>query len=172
MAKKRKQSMGWQVRVLMIMGMFLGVVFLPTTVLLMIGMLPSIVAALVDRSKKKTKAVTVGSLNLAGCMPFLLELWENGNSFEYAFDIMTNATAIIVMYSAAAVGYLMDWALSGIVASILYQRGEARKKAIKKRQKELQERWGKEVTGRFPLDEHGFAIEAKSPPKEKPDHNN
>ena len=97
-------------------------------------------------------------MNLAGCMPFLLELWTTDRTLDRAFSIILNPMAIIVIYSAAVVGYLIDWALSIMVASFLYDRGVSRKAAIEKRQQELIERWGREVTGSLPLDEQGFPI--------------
>ena len=47
----------------------------PTCVLLVFGMVPSIVAYVVDRGKRPMQAFTIAPLNLAGLMPYLLELW-------------------------------------------------------------------------------------------------
>ncbi len=155
--KKKKKKSG-SMQIFLIVGLAMGVVFLPTTFLLSISMLPSLVALIVDRSKRKTKAITVGAMNLAGATPFLLELWMSGNDFEKAFSVVTDPKAIIVIYSSAAIGYLIDWSMTGIVASVLVQRGHARKKAIVKHQKELVDRWGEEVKGELVLDEYGFRV--------------
>lgn len=157
--------MSFHSRIMIVAALLLSVVFLPTTLLLCIGMMPTLVAALVDRSRRKTKAITVGSINLAGCTPFMLEMWMQGQTFEKAVEIIVNPTAIIVMYMAAAVGYLIDWAMSGIVASVLYQKGLSRRGEIQKRQRELIERWGEEVTGNIPLDEHGFPLQKVAAPR-------
>lgn len=162
MAKEKPKSKVKQKgknQIFAVAGIVMAGVFLPSSVLLFIGMLPTFVAVFVDRSKKKTRGVTIGALNLAGCSPFLLELWVQGHSMEKAMTIVTDPKAIIVMYAAAAVGYMINWSLSGIVAAMLFQRGIARQEAIKKRQAELAERWGREVTGQIPLDHYGFAIE-------------
>ena len=150
---------------MMVAALLMALVFLPTTFLLVIGMMPTVVAAIVDRSRRKTKAITVGAINLAGCTPFLLEMWIQGQDFDKAVSVITNPTAITVMYMAAAVGYLVDWAMSGIVASVLYQRGLSRRTEIQKRQRALIERWGEEVTGNIPLDEHGFPISKPAAPR-------
>lgn len=142
-------------------GVLMGVVFLPTTVLLFVAMMPTFVAAVVDRAKRKTKAITVGAMNLAGATPFVLELWMQEHSFAKAFDIVTDAKAIIVIYSAAVIGYLIDWAMTSVVAGFLLQRGKSRSKAIKKRQKDLIERWGREVSGEVAMDQYGFALKDK-----------
>jgi hypothetical protein len=63
------------------------------------------------------------------------------------------------MYSAAGIGYMIDWALSGIVATIMIQRSSGRLKAIRTRQDEMVERWGREVTGEMVLDSEGFPLD-------------
>lgn len=157
--------MGFKGQLLMIAGIITAVVFLPSTFMLLIGMIPTPFAILVDRTRAKNKVITVGSMNLAGCSPFLFELWTTDHSFEKAFDIITDPFAIIVMWSAAAVGYIVNWAMTGIVSATLYQKGLSRQKYIKKRQQELVERWGREVTGELPMDAEGFPVEDPAKPE-------
>lgn len=156
-AKPRKMS----VKAQLIMAGFivLATIFLPTSFLLCIGMLPTPAAALWDRGRKMTIVVAVGAMNLAGCTPYLLKLWAHGNSFDKAFDIVADPMNIIVMYAAAGVGYVISWAMTDITASILYKRGRARQKEIRKIQEKLTERWGRGVTGEVPLDPEGFPVE-------------
>lgn len=137
----------------------LATLFLPTTFLLCIGMLPTPAAALWDRARKKMIVITVGAMNLAGCTPYLMQLWRHGNSFEKAFDIISDPQTIIIMYVAAGAGYAISWAMTDITASVLYKRGRARQREIKKIQEGLVERWGKGVTGEIPLDPEGFPVE-------------
>lgn len=160
--KKKKSGKGGvngSVQLMLIFIIVCSAVFLPTAFILFIGLLPTFVAFFVDRSKKKSKAVTVGAMNLAGCMPFLMDLWTTDHTLDKAFSIILDPMAIIVIYAAAGVGYLIDWSMSVVVANFLYERGQARRKAIEKRQADLIERWGKEVTGTMPLDEQGFPVE-------------
>ncbi len=159
MARKKKNKMGIQGQIVLIAVIIAGVMALQTSMVLLVGMVPSMVAFFVDRTKKKTKAITVGALNMSGCSLFLVELWMEGHNFEKAMSIITDPMAIIVMYSAAAIGYLVDWAVSGMVAVVVYNRGKARLKSIKKRQWELIERWGVEVSGEVELDEKGFPVD-------------
>ncbi|QQG37362.1 MAG: hypothetical protein HYS17_04140 [Micavibrio aeruginosavorus] len=143
---------------LLIFVLLAAIVFLPTTMLVLFGMLPTVVAVVIDRHGG-TRAITVGSMNLAGCFPFLLDLWTKSHTAEYAVGLITDPRTIIVIYAAAAIGYLIDWALSGIVATIMMQRANLRLSAIRKRQEEMTVRWGKEVTGEVVLDSEGFPVE-------------
>ncbi|MGB4106511.1 MAG: hypothetical protein WBK55_01790 [Alphaproteobacteria bacterium] len=159
--EKRKSARGAKVSIFMIGIVIMAAVFLPSSVLLAVGMMPTFVALFTDTRRARTKVVTVGALNLAGCVPFLFKLWGDGHEFDNAVRIVSDPQAIIVMYAAAGAGYMIDWSMSAAVAAILYQRGLARQEAIRKRQEELTLRWGPEVTGQMPLDEYGFAIQPK-----------
>lgn len=159
--KIRKRRGGIRGQLLSLFAFITAVVFMPTTILLFIGMLPTLVAGLVDRTGKGTKALTVGSMNLAGCAPFLFDLWKRGQTADNALMIITDPRTIIVVYCAAGIGYLIDWAMSGIVATIMIQRSGFRLKEIKNRQATLVERWGPEVTGNMPLDAEGFPLDDK-----------
>lgn len=158
-AKQKSGKNSSKLHLFLVISILLAAVFLPTAFLLVIGLAPMATAFFVDRTKKKTKVITVGAMNLAGCMPFLLELWMTDHSLEKAFSIMLDPMTVIVIYCAAGVGYTIDWALTLLIASVLYQRGMARKKAIEKRQGALIERWGEEVAGQIPMDHEGFPVE-------------
>jgi hypothetical protein len=163
--KAKKKGNAPKASLFLLVTIIMSAVFLPSSVLLAIGMLPTLAALFANPHRARTQVVTVGAMNLAGCMPFLLELWTDGHTLDQSFAIISNPQAIIVMYAAAAIGYMLDWAMSAIVSGILYQRGIARQEAIRKRQAELVERWGREITGELPLDPHGFALQ--SPGKEE-----
>lgn len=158
--KKRNKKFSWKGQMLAAAGLLTAIVFMPTTILLMMGMIPTVVAAVIDKTGKGTKALTVGAMNLAGCTPFLIRLWTEGHTSEMAVTLMSDPRAISVMYAGAGIGYLIDWAMSGIIGSLLIQRSESRLKEIKKQQDELVTRWGVEVTGEIPLDPYGFPLES------------
>lgn len=159
MARKKKKGMSWGLRLLMVMSVIMAAVFLPSSFLLFVGLLPTVVAFFVDSGKKKIKVVTVGAMNIAGCVPFLMELWTSDHTLQKSFAIILDPMAIVVIYSAALIGYILDWLVSIMVANYLYQRGQARLKAIAEEQREMIERWGQEVTGLIPMDAEGFPYE-------------
>ena len=124
-----------------------GLVFLPTSTILCIGMLPSMVALLTSSVLTRSRVSTIAALNFAGCVPFVFELWSLGNDVEAAFAIITEPLTITIVYGAAALGYIFDWVIVGVVSAYLYQRSETRIKWVDKRQNQLVEAWGKKVKG-------------------------
>jgi len=146
-SSKKGKSKSFKARIWLAFTILAGVVFLPTSMLLLVGMLPSIVVFVVSVRVSGAKVSTITALNLAGCIPFVFKLWSSGNDFEASLDVITNARYVSIMYMAAAFGYMIDWVVTGIVSSFLYQRGIKRMEAIKKRQKVLVVQWGAVVDG-------------------------
>lgn len=137
-----------------------GALFLPTTVMLVVGMMPTLVMLVVDRTKERLRALTVGSMNLAGCMPFVMELWQREHTIHMALSYLTQPRTIVVMYFAAAIGYMIEWMVSGLVAGVAAQKAQSRIAAIEKKHIEMEHRWGAEVNGTVPLDDEGFPLDA------------
>lgn len=157
--KKSKKSLSWQGQLILVILVICGVVFHPTTILLLIGMMPTFVAAYTDRTKEKMRGITVGAMNLAGCTPFILQLWMTEHSVETALSILTDPMVWVIMYVAAGIGYCIEWAIVGTASVFLVERAQIRVKTINKKQEDLVERWGAEVSGTIPLDEYGFPVQ-------------
>lgn len=130
--------------------------FLPFTILIGVGMLPTFVSYIVEKKATKMRVLTIGAMNFAGFSPFFIELLFSKRNFDDAFSIISDPMNIIIMYVAAAVGYMIDWAATTLLNNILYDRGVKRKKYIENRQKEFTDRWGEKVKGTMKLDEDGF----------------
>jgi hypothetical protein len=153
------QSIGVKLSILCLC--VIGYIFLPTTVFLAFGMMPTMAAFLTDRSVGRNKTVCVGLMNFAGCFPFLLKFWTDfgqqtvPNAFRLASDLET----IIVVYLLAAGGYAIDIAVTGITSNIVIKRSQKRLKKARIEQEKLVKRWGQKVTGKYALDDYGFPTE-------------
>ena len=147
-----------QKQMFVLVGLVSAVLFAPTTMIMFFGMMPTIAANLVDKTKQKSRAISVGMMNLAGCTPFLLELWLSPapNSIDRALNIMMQPKTIIIMYVMAGAGYAIEAAVTGAVATMMQQRAASRLKTIDTMLAELTDRWGYYVDGSVKLDDFGF----------------
>lgn len=131
-----------------VIALVIGVVALPTAMLLTVGMAPTLVALfIIDRHPSKYASRAVGYLNFAGCLPYAIDLWRTGNvwDFETLTGIITDPLTLLVMYSCAAVGWMILFATPPVVAAYLSVTSEMRETALKERQKELISQWGRNV---------------------------
>jgi len=156
---KAKKKMSLQGRVLLIVFMLTALVFYKITILLLIGMLPTIAVRLVDKTPDRTKVLTVGFMNFAGCFPYCLQIFDKAHQSANVLFVLANPLNIVIMYAAAVLGYIIEWGIVGFVATIMVQRGRQRLVDIKKTQENIVKKWGPEVTGDMQLDAQGFAID-------------
>ncbi|MGB0682030.1 MAG: hypothetical protein ACPGOV_04960 [Magnetovibrionaceae bacterium] len=119
---------------------------LPTLIILGVGMAPSLVAFLIDRSEQKYATFCVTGMNFCGVFPYIMDLWLGTHSISLAWDII-GPFSLMVMYAAAAFGWMMFMALPPVVSTFLTVVSQQRILALRSKQRRLVEEWGEEVSG-------------------------
>lgn len=141
---QRRPSAGTSPWLVLMMG-FVIMAFLfalPSVPILLLGMLPTAVAVLIDRSPGKTAALCVAGLNFAGVAPFIAALWSGPNTLGQSFTIMANLYTWLIMYGAAALGWLLYLASPPVVGSFLQIHAAQRVASLRATQARLREEWG------------------------------
>ncbi|HEC91230.1 MAG TPA: acyl-CoA synthetase [Alphaproteobacteria bacterium] len=126
------------------------IISLPTVLLLFFGMLPSIVAFIVERTKPRYAAICVSAMNFSGVLPYLLDSWAGDHTVSEAMNMLTNVFSLMVMYSSSAFGWLIFIAVPPVVATFLAVINERRIAQLRKRQREIIAEWGIGVAGEKP----------------------
>jgi hypothetical protein len=121
----------------------------PTSVLLLFGMVPSIVAYVVDRGKRPMQAFTIAPLNLAGLMPYLMQLWSGGgrDQMPTVVHLLTDVYVWLVIYLAAGAGWLIFLGMPRVVVLVMQSSLDRRKAKLKELQSKLKADWGPQVSG-------------------------
>ena len=118
---------------------------LPTIILLLAGFAPTYVAFATDSDPQKSAAVSVGSLNFAGIVPFLIDLWSKGQTTENALHILTDTKSWLVILGASAIGQLIIYTVPPAIATLTLTHAESRIKALRKNLDLLKESWGTDI---------------------------
>lgn len=141
-AHRRAGNYSWVVIVIVV----LVIIALPTMIVLFFGLLPSLVAAIIDRTKGKSATFCVFGINFIGTFPYVLELWGGENTINQALNISMDVFALLVMYSAAAFGWLLFMAAPQVISSVVMVMQERKIASLRNQQKGLIEEWGPEVS--------------------------
>lgn len=136
-----RSSLTW----VLVVGTFLLVIASPTMIVLFFGMLPTLVAFIIDRSEQKSATFCVGSINFIGVFPYIMDLWIDNNTLDAAINNVTDLFAMLIMYSASAFGWLLFMAMPTVVASFVTVLQQRKVAQLRGQQKELMEEWGAEV---------------------------
>ncbi|MBT3306809.1 MAG: acyl-CoA synthetase [Alphaproteobacteria bacterium] len=115
---------------------------LPTVILVMFGLLPTIVAWVIDRSPQKYAMFCVFGMNFSGLLPFLMDIWFDDHSVDAAVNIMSNVFDLMVIYGAAAFGWMLFMSLPPVITTFLTVMSERRVTVLKSNQETIIEEWG------------------------------
>ena len=121
---------------------------LPFCVLLAAGMVPSAVAAFVDRNPRRYLTGTVAILNLAGMVVPVLALLRAGISVDGALQVLSDGRNWIIMYGAAGLGWMLDTAMPSVGRVIVDHRAEREERRLTRRAEQLVADWGNEIANR------------------------
>lgn len=121
---------------------------LPTVVFFFLSMLPTFIALIIDTSSKtkfKYKWLCIGGLNFAGSLPFLFKLWFGSNTLDGAIDLFLGHISFLVIYLAAAVGWIFYRCIPPVVLSFMEMSDQRRVIHLRELQTKLVAKWGEEV---------------------------
>ncbi len=122
-----------------------ALVFLPTTIIFFVCMIPTMVAAIVDSNPRKTAWLTIGAMNMAGTVPVWFSLLDVGHTIPAAFQLVLDPKMLIISYGGAAIGWGLYNYVTPFVAAIVQSKNERRLRDIDKRQRALVRKWGEGV---------------------------
>lgn len=122
------------------------------TLLLCIGLTPTLIALVTDTDEKKSGLATIGYMNFAGVLPFLVELWMNGHSMELAVRIIQTPSTWVVMLGAAGIGHLILYAIPPAIATMVITKKANRLVKLREAVKQLETIWGPDVATNIPVD--------------------
>lgn len=117
----------------------------PAFVVFAIGVIPSIVAAVIDREPGRNATIAVTATNFAGVAPYVVELLMSGATMARAMAMVNDVFVLGVMYGAAAIGWGLVLGMPKVAAVYISVSNEAKVQAMQREQRRLIEEWGEAV---------------------------
>ncbi|MEK9724256.1 MAG: hypothetical protein VW405_12360 [Rhodospirillaceae bacterium] len=118
---------------------------LPSLIVFVVGLLPTGVAWIIDRSEQRTGTFCVGGMNMCGVFPYVLKLWTDNHSVHAAMETISEVLTLVIMYAAAGFGWMIFITIPPVIASFLSVMAQTRVKQLRTLQREIMEEWGPEV---------------------------
>jgi hypothetical protein len=164
--KKPKKKGGGGLLTFLILAAPAGMFAMPTALLFAVGMIPSLVAYVVDRDPDKTAPMTVAPLNLCGILPFTMDMWKHQHTMQVATHALGDPLTWLVMYGAAAIGWALYFLVPPIVTNFEVMRAQARIDNLNGKKKDLADEWGGDValTDEALVEKHKAAQAAAAQP--------
>lgn len=131
---------------LTVVALGLMVTAAPALIVFVVGMVPTAVAIIIDREPQKYTSISVAATNFAGLSPYLASFVFGTPSFSRAIELVADVFVLVVIYGAAALGWVLILALPPVTAIVLKATTDNRIQALRKEQEKLVEEWGEAVT--------------------------
>jgi hypothetical protein len=116
-----------------------------TTIFVIIGMFPAVVAYYADLSKKMLYFRSLAACNLAGVLPFAGDMISRNNTLSGFISIATDPMTWLVILGASGGGVLLAIVCPMIAHSFIDLTQQNRIISIELRQRRIVEEWGTEV---------------------------
>lgn len=134
-------------RLVFILALPVALLLLPSTIVLLASLLPTLVAFTIDDGKKRHLTVTVLSFNLAGSCYFLRQLWKMGQDIQHIAPALSNEMGWFCALGGAALGWMIFLIVPGIWAQISKAQSSYLLFGLRREQKKLVDLWGDSVKG-------------------------
>ena len=114
----------------------------PTILLLAVGLLPTGIAYILDKSDEKYQVLCIGSLNVCGVFPYLLEIWFENHSLNVALHTISNFLSLTLIFVSAGIGLALFRYVPPVISSLLKIIAKRRLLHLRSVQRNLVEQWG------------------------------
>ncbi|GEQ97117.1 hypothetical protein JCM17844_07540 [Iodidimonas gelatinilytica] len=119
----------------------------PIAALAILGLMPTFVILFVDIApEKSTRLSAMFAFNLAGVLPYMVQMWEQGPSFANLMRIVGDVMAWTVMLGAAGAGAAVLWVCPVLAAGIQQYLNSDRAYKLEKQRDALIKEWGEGVS--------------------------
>ena len=142
--KKKKKKGSFKNKLLWAMGI-IGTLLLirQTTMLLLIGMLPTLVVKFIDNTEDRLWFKTVLCFNLAGVYPYVIDIvMVHNNSMKAMQAQMADSIMWLVMYGSASIGYAAMWCFPIATEFCMRVLNRSRLERHSKKIEKLRDEWG------------------------------
>lgn len=122
---------------------FLGLTYIVG--LIVIGLMPAVVANVVEKRNRRFASKAVSAFNLAGILPFFFKLGGTPNPNLAAKEMISDPYVWLMIYGFATFGWVLIQVLPQLTLLILLVRSEYTIKKLKNYQEELVKEWGEVI---------------------------
>ena len=121
------------------------IVLSPPTMLLLFGLLPTVVAGIVDRTEGKYATFCVFGMNFLGIFPYLADIWFQEHTIDAAINILTDPLDLMIIYGAAGFGWMIYIAVPPVIVTFISAMSQRRVTTLRDNQRKIIEEWGENV---------------------------
>lgn len=144
---KSSPQLGFKPWILSIPLLLIGLFNLPSATVIAVGMVPTMVARVIDTSPGKRLSITVGAMNLVGCLYFVHRIWSAGHRLGDVPMVLGDSFGWLSALMGAGAGWVIFGATPLLITQIAQAQTAVRLRRLTNDQDRLAKEWGESVRG-------------------------
>ena len=146
--QKKAKGIGRTTIILMVLtSMAIAIISVYSVVVLVFGLLPGLIAMVVDYDPRQYLSRIVISFNAVGVAPYILQILNSSVADMTAYQLIISPKTWLVIYASAGVGWVIYWMFPQIAMMLMPMQNKNRIESLNKELDELAEEWGEDVRG-------------------------
>ena len=131
----------------LIVGVSLGMMLVAPAMFVLVccGLAPTFIAMFISIGRSQHALPCMAALNLAGLLPVIAMLWEQGNTLGAAADLLKDVFVLALIYGAAGFSMFLLWAMPLCVRAVLESTARHQRWRFERAQGKLMEEWGEQL---------------------------
>ena len=118
---------------------------LPAFLASLVGLLPTVVSVVTDRTPGHRASWCIAITNIAGVLPIIAKSLKGDNDMAAAIELLVDPINWLVMYVGAGMGWVLLWIGPVIAEVFVTQKEGSEARRLQEDQKKLIAEWGRKV---------------------------
>lgn len=131
--------------IISILALVLSVISVYSVLLSVFALLPGLVAMIIDQDRHHYISKIVILYNITGLAPYLVKILRSSSPNSIAIDIIVDPHSWLVIFSSAALGWIIYWVFPAIAIAIYNLKINLRTAELEAELKKLAAEWGNEI---------------------------
>lgn len=126
-------------------AMLMSLISAYSVIIVLFGMLPGLIAMIVDQDSKRYISKIVLSFNATGCLPFIIKILKSSSSNTAAMEMIVEPRTWLTIYASAAIGWALYWTFPHFFLAINNLKMQFRIQQLNYELDSLVTEWGDEI---------------------------
>jgi hypothetical protein len=143
--KTESSSGNGYIIILTLVAMIVSLISIYSVVIVLFGMLPGLIAMIIDPEPKRYISKIVLTFNFTGIFPFIAKIISATPSNTAAIEVIIEPKTWLIIYSSAAIGWIIYWSFPQLAIMYNNLKIQIRIRKLDHELNRLVEEWGDEI---------------------------
>lgn len=131
--------------IILLIAMGCSAISVYSVIIVLFGLLPGMVAIIVDQDRNHFISKIVLNYNAIGIVPYIFKIFQSANPNNMAISLIIDPRTWMLIFSSAALGWLIYWAFPQAASAVQNVKSSIKVRQLEIELEKLSTEWGEEI---------------------------